>query len=166
MRLKPIRIKKQRGFTLIEVLIYGGVFSLFLLLITQIFLTLRITAASALAMIDLQQNQVRMLADFNQTLRRAEAITYPSAGNSGGSLSLNDGALVYQVTGGVLEKKMGSTVLNLSDEGVKVTAVNFENVGEATQAGTIKIQMTLESSYLFQSGRTLTEEFQTSIGLR
>ena len=157
---------KEGGYTLIEVLIYGAIFSLFLLLTTQVFLTVRSMTANSFVMVNLQQNYARIFSDFNQTIRAAENVIFPIPGNSGETLSLNNGAIVYQVEGGVLQKVEGGTPVELSDEGVSVSAIVFENIGEATQTATIRIQMTIDSLYVLEGGRTIVEDLQTTIGLR
>jgi len=157
---------KEGGYTLIEVLIYGAIFSLFLLLTTQVFLTVRSMTANSFVMVNLQQNYARIFSDFNQTIRAAENVIFPIPGNSGETLSLNNGAIVYQVEGGVLQKVEGGTPVELSDDGISVSAILFENIGEATQTATIRIQMTIDSLYVLEGGRTIVEDLQTTIGLR
>ena len=156
----------QQGFTLIEVLVYGVVFSLFLLLVTQIFITIKLTSANSLTMINLQQNYIRIFSDLNQTVRGASEVDFPLPGQTGGGLSLNNGQVVYQVEEGVLEKVIGGLPVALSDPGISVNAVNFENLGEVDQKASVKIQMTFESNYLLEGGRILSEDFQTAINLR
>ncbi|MFC1727004.1 type II secretion system protein J [Patescibacteria group bacterium] len=163
---KTNRKNGQTGFTLIEVLIYGAIFSLFLLLITQLFITIKTSAANSMAMTNLQQNFIRIFSDMNQSIRKAEGVVSPTSGNSAADLSLNGGTLLYQVNDGVLEKVDGGTTFSLSDNGVSITALSFENVGEATQTASVKIQMTVDSNYLFEGGRTISENFKTTISLR
>lgn len=163
--MKKFKIS-QKGFTIVEVLVYGVVFSLLLFLITQVFITVRTTSANALAMVNLQQNYARIVFDLNQTLRGATGVVFPSPGDSSVSLSLNDGGIVYQIEDKVLKKVISGSSLDLSDEGVSIPTISFENVGEATQTATIKILMTVESRYVLEGGRTISEDFQTTIGLR
>lgn len=156
----------QSGYTLIEVLIYTVIFSLFLLLTTQVFLTIRTMTANSFVMVNLQQNYARIFSDFNQTIRAAENVIVPTPGNSGQTLSLNNGGIVYQLQGGVLQKVENGTPIELSDEGVSVSTIVFENIGEATQTATIRIQMAIDSLYVLEGGRTVSEDLQTTVGLR
>lgn len=157
---------RSSGFTLIEILVYGVVFSVFLFLVVQVFVTIKATSANSLAMINLQQNYARILADLNQTIKLAQVIDSPVAGESDVILSLDGGEIVYQVASGQLEKVVNGSSLALSDQGVSVLDINFENLGEATQTGTIKINFTTQSNYLLEGGRRLTEDFQTTVGIR
>lgn len=160
-------LKEQKnGYTLIEVLIYGVIFSLLLLLVTQIFLTIKSSAANSLAMINLLENNTQILADFNQTIRAADNVVAPLPGESETYLSLNNDLVSYQLNAGVLEKVVAGEPLALNDEGVTVRSLNFENVGEATQTPTLKIRFSLESNFLLEGGRTVQEDFETTIGLR
>jgi len=166
MRLKKNFQPKQNGFTLIEVMIYGLIFSLFLLFATQIFLTIKNTTANSFVMVNLQENYTRILSDLSQTIRGAQNVISPVPGSSQDFLSLNDGDLVYQIESGVLKKVVNGDSMALTDEGVSVSAISFENIGEATQTASIKIQMTLNSNYLLEAGRLVSEDFQTTISLR
>lgn len=159
-------VKEEGGYTLVEVLVYGFIFSLFLLLTVQVFLTIRTMTANSFVMVNLQQNYAHIFSDFNQTIRTASNVVFPTSGNSGVSLSLNNGDIVYQVNGGVLQKVEDGTPIDLTNEGVSVSAITFENIGEATQAATIRAQMTIDSNYLLEGGRNVSEDFQTTIGLR
>lgn len=157
---------KSRGFTLIEVLIYGFIFGAFLMLVTQLFLTIKSTTANSMAMSNLQQNYARIFSDFNQTIRSAENVTSPLPGNFASSLSLNDGQITYQLSDGVMQKTIGTSTYDLNDNGLRLTGINFENAVESTQTAVIKINFSVESNYFLQSGKKVTEDFQTTIGLR
>ena len=163
---QKLKTDRQKGFTLIEVLVYGVVFSLFLLLTVQVFVTIKTTSANSLSMVSLIENYTRIFFDLNQTIRGAQDVVSPTAGNSAASLSLNSGEIVYQVNNGVLEKVVGGQALALTDEGVSIGSATFTSVGEATQTASIKIQMTLDSNYLLESGKNLSEQLETTIGLR
>jgi competence protein ComGC len=157
---------QQQGFTLIEVLVYGLVFGVFLFLVTQVFLTINSASANALAMVNLQQNHTRIFNDFNQTIRNANSVESPGVGGSDVALSLNGGEVVYQANDGVLQKVVTGVGHDLSDQGVAITAIDFENISEATMPAVIKMSMTIQSNYILEGGRRLSETFQTTIGLR
>jgi Tfp pilus assembly protein PilW len=157
---------KQKGFTLIELLVYGVVFSLLLLLITQVFLTVKSISANSLAMINLQQNLNRVFTDFNQTIRNADTVDYPAAGTGDASLSIDSGAVVYQVSAGHLTKVSAGVPVNLTDDGVTVTGISFSNVSEATMPAVIRINVDFQSNYLLTAGRQIEENLETTIGVR
>lgn len=159
-------VKQKKGYTLVEVLVYTAIFSLFLLLAVQIFLTIRNMTANSFVIVNLQQNYARIFSDLNQTIRMANNVVSPVPGSSGESLALNNGEIVYQVEGGVLQKVEDGIPIELSDEGISVSAINFENIGGVTQIATIKIQMTIDSNYILEGGRTVSEDLQTTVGLR
>jgi Tfp pilus assembly protein PilW len=163
---RGIMKNKTGGFSLIEVLVYGVVFGLFLLLTAQVFLAIRLTSANSLGMVSLQENYLRIFSDLNQTIRAADAVNLPLPGNTAASLSLDSGTISYQLNQGVLEKVVNGTAMDLSDAGVTITAVSFTNVGAADQLPTIKMQINIESNYLLGGGATLSEELATTVGLR
>ena len=51
-----------------------------------------------------------------------------------------------------MQKKVDSEIYDLSDEGIEITSLSFENIGEATQTATLKIRMSLESNYYLEGG--------------
>ncbi len=157
---------RQGGFTIIEVMVYGIVFSLFLLLVTQFFLTVKNMAANSFVFVNLQENYVRAFTDFEQTIRTADSVTAPVVGGAGQVLSLNNSQIIYRQENGILKKEIGGSAYDLTDEGVVVKDLSFENIGAVTQKSSVRIKMTLDSNYLLESGRIISEDFQTTVGLR
>ena len=165
-RIKLNISNKTSGFTIIEVMIFTLIFSLFLLLATQLFLTIKSVTANSASMANLQQNMTRVFSDVNQTIRGAEEVTFPTAKGAGSSLNLNSGQIVYQLSGGVMQKVIGGQAYDLTDAGVTISSLIFENVGEATQSASVKVNMTFDSNYLLEGGRTVSEDMQTTLTLR
>lgn len=151
---------------MIEVMVYGLVFALFLLLVTQVFLTINSTSANSLSMNNLQDNYLRIFSDFEQTIRQAANVAIPPPKSFGATLSLNNGAIVYQLDNGTLQKVVSGVPIALNDSGVSVKNLNFENIGEAAQTDSIRIKMNIQSNYFFPGGKTLVEDFQTTVNLR
>lgn len=157
---------KRTGFTLIEVMIYAFVFSIFLLLITQVFVAVKNSAANSRAVVSLQENYARFHADLAQTISSASEVDLPLIGQSGDVLSLNGGEIIYQITDGVFEKIIGGEPLALSDDRVIIEDLIFERLGTVSQKPSIRIRFSLVSRYLFPGERKITEEFQTVVTLR
>ncbi len=90
----------------------------------------------------------------------------PLPGESTAILSLNNGLILYQLVDGVLVKVDDGQAWDLTTDEVIVSGLSFENLVESTQTATIKIEMTVQSSYLLEGGRRLSEMIQTTAGLR
>ncbi len=156
----------KNGYTLIEVLIYSGILAVFLLLVTQLFISIRLTNAQAISLVGMQKNCRQIIADMTQTIRGAENVMVPLPGESTAILSLNNGLILYQLVDGVLVKVDDGQAWDLTTDEVIVSGLSFENLVESTQTATIKIEMTVQSSYLLEGGRRLSEMIQTTAGLR
>lgn len=158
--------RKQRGFTLIEVLIYSGVLALFLLLTVQIFISVKLTNAHSLSLVSMNKNLHQIISDLGRTIKSADSVLSPAPGASAETLSLNDGAVLYQLSDGVLQKAKDGQVWDLTSDEVTVADLFFENVVEATQTSSIRVTMTVESNYLLEGGRRLSENLETCVSLR
>ena len=158
--------EREKGYSLIEVLIYSSILALFLLLVVQVFIAVKNVNAHSTAFVGMQRNLRQIVADMNQTLKMASSVTTPLPGQTSNNLSLDGGDIVYQVNDGVLQKTASGQTWDLTTEEVAISNLSFENAVEATQTATIKIEMEVESNYLLEGGRRLSENFQTTISLR
>ena len=158
--------KREEGYTLLEVLIYSSILALFLLLTTQLFISIKLTNAHSIALVGLQKNCRQIIADLTPTIKAAENVMTPLPGETATTLSLNNGTILYQIENGVLQKIEDSQVWELTTNEVTVSGLSFENPIEATQTANIKIVMTVESNYLLEGGRKLSEILQTTVDLR
>lgn len=157
---------RQAGFTLIEVLIYTFILSMFLLLTTQIFITIKLSNANSMALNSLQKNYRQILTDLTRTIKAAEGVEAPLSQQSDSTLSLNNGSIVYRLNNGVMQKVVAGEEFDLTTREVTVTNLNFENTAELNQTDIIKISLDLESNYLLEGGRSVRESLQTTVSLR
>lgn len=163
---RSVSHQRPRGFTLIEVMVYGIVFTFLLLLVTQVFLAIKSTTANTRAMVSLQENYARVYTDLSITLRQADSVLSPGVGSTAPSLTLNTGEIAYQVNDGVLRKVIDGTPVDLTDERVSVINPVFSRLGTAGQKPSVRVTFTLESNYLFPGERKVSEAFQTAFTLR
>ena len=156
----------RAGFSLIEILIYSLVLGLFLLLVTQVFISVKTINANSQALVSVQTNYRQILVDLTREVRGASEVTVPVAGATSENLSLDDGAVVYGLTEGVLEKTTAAGMVRLTTAEVEVQNLVFSNPVEATQSATIKIQMDLVSDFALAGGEPLVETVNFSVGGR
>jgi Tfp pilus assembly protein PilW len=154
------------GFTLLEVLIYSAILAMFFLVTTQIFITIKNTNAHSLALVGLQKNLRQVSAEMTQTIRQATAVTSPLPGETSETLSLNEGAIVYGLSDGVLQKSEGGETWDLTTDEVTVSNLSFANLVEATQSGSLRITADVQANFVLEGGQLLSENFQTTISLR
>lgn len=118
--------KNQSGFTMIELLMYLGLYSILIIIVTQLFLTLIESRTEAENLTRLQQESRYITQRLTYDIRRADQITLPAqVGQSGNQLelSINGDTLRYQVnTNGFLELVSPSGTASISSQ---VTASQF-----------------------------------------
>jgi len=150
----------QKGFTLIEVILYITIFAMIIGAIAGL---------TILTVSQRQKNEVissvnyqgeAVLSLLSQTIHQASSINAPSLGTSSGALSLtmptqsvnptifssyNDGSTTH------LEISQGSPAVNsyLTNSHVTLSNLNFSNLGLSGTRGSIQISFTL--SYLSSS---------------
>lgn len=140
---------KQSGFTLIEMLLYIALSSIMLLALTQFFglaLSVRIKAQSVA---EVEQQGTAVMKAMTQIIRNASSITAPTAGAASSSLTIivPTGAkspTVFDLSNGVLRITEGANgAVNLTDNRVALTNLQFSNLSGTAERGTVRIQFTL-----------------------
>lgn len=144
--------KNTRGFTVVELIIYMALLSIFLLVLLDIFITTLNFKLQSEATSALNQDARSILGSLNYNIYNAGSASVLS----GSKLSLDSGAKIYELSGQDL--LLNSIKLNGSD--TKVDSISFIKVGS-----TIRISYTLESLILTQSG-VKTQSVDTTLGLR
>lgn len=155
----------KKGFSIVELLIYCGLLSIILVVITNIFtsiLNLQLeTESSSVLAADGQY----LLTKLTYDLRRGTQIVSPSLGSSSSTLNIIIDGTTYQY-------KLDNNNLIISPGGQlnsfqnKITNLTFTHFGAASaKEDTIQITFTLTSN-IFQETKIETKNFSTTIGLR
>lgn len=123
---------RAQGFTLIEVLLYSAIVSIFL--VAALGATYQLIQAQGRAeeRSRLAQDKQFALQKIEWLLRNVEAINTPTSGNSGASLSVDMAGYAYNPfvlseNGGVLELVSGATTTQLTHFVNTITSLNFEH---------------------------------------
>lgn len=170
-KLKITKIKRHyKGATLVELLIYMGILSLFLGVLTSLFATSMDiqTESSATTSVDRDANYI--FARLSYDLHRAESISTPaSIGATNASLVLViDGVTyTYSVDGAgnlTYTNPLGTFNLNSYDTTLSnLSFVRYGNVGGIED--TIRVSFTITSVFTPNRGIE-SKNVQTTIGLR
>lgn len=163
--------KSGAGFTLIEIIIYMALLSIFLLTLTDIFTSILDVQLESDATSAVEQDGRFLLSRFSYDINRASSITIPSAiGSSSNSLSIVIGGITYTYAlGGSnlgLTNNLGTSNLNGSD--TAISGLTFQKIANSTIAGTketIKINFTISSITQRTQGPEI-RNFQTTVGRR
>jgi hypothetical protein len=151
----------HRGFTLIELIIYGGMLTILLGVFTTIFGMVMDAQLESDANSSVQQDGQYLLSKLSQEITRADSITTPaSLGQSGSTLVLVRDAITYtystDVNGNVsVTTNTGSNILN----SYRTTISNLQ----FTRRGNIGGKHSIQFSYTVTSKTLQGNRLETSI---
>lgn len=157
-----------KGFTLVELLLYVGISSVILFVISMFLGAMLQSQVKNQAILEVEQQGMYVLSLMTRTVRNSEAITNPTTGLSDSSLSLSMptplvNPSLFSVSSGVLfvTEGIGSPVA-LTNNRVTVSDFIIENLSRASTSGTVKIQFKI--SYKNPSGRNEYDFSKTFYG--
>ncbi len=159
---------KNKGFSLIELLLYMGLFSIFLITLTQIFssaLELKLESESTSTV---QQDSRYILERLSYDINRADSITTPATiGTQGQLLSLVISGQTYSYTlsGNNFTLTNPSGTFQLNGFNTRVTNLSFLRVGNSGGKNSVRITYTINSLTNQKKGIE-TKTIQTTLGIR
>ncbi len=160
--------KRAAGFTIVELLVYAGILTIFLYVLTNIFtavIDMQLESETESAVI---QDGNYILSRLGYDMNRASAIVLPAGlGDQTDTLILTIGGsnYTYALTTGnlVLTDAIGSGSLN--SYGTTVSNLTFRRYGNVNGKNSISIAFTLTSTTQRPSGPQ-SRDYQTTLGLR
>jgi len=163
-------LKKSKGFTLIELILYVGIVGVVLLVVSIFFMTLLTSRIKneTVSEVELQGTQVVQM--ITQNIRNAEAVSVPAKGETSSSLVITkeDENIAFSLDDGVIYTQEGSgNLINLTNNRVLVSSLLFENTGKENAPDSIRINFIL--SHVNHTGRneySFTKSFLGSASLR
>lgn len=164
---------KNRGFTLVELLLYAAMLSIIIFSV-GIFLSLLLQSRTKNQVIaEVEQQGVLAMQRMTQVVRNSTLINSPATGASGSTLSVTmpqapSSPTVFALSGGVITmaQGMGATV-GLTNNLVSVSGLTFSNLSRAGTVGTVRLQFTI--TYINNSGRNeydYSKTFDSDASLR
>lgn len=164
-------LNSQKGFTLVELLLYMGIFLILLVVLMQIFTSILSVHAESQATSTVSQDGGYIMTRLASDINHASTVTSPALGQTSNSLHIIGNALdeTYILTGDklLLTNNITNTTdqLNSINTGVQI---NFTTLGNSTVNSKVSVQMTLTvTSKTIRSGSgPQTETFRTTAGTR
>ena len=157
----------KKGFTLIELLLYLGLASVMVLVMSAFLFFMMQNRVKSQTMMEVEQQGAVVMQIVSQAVRNASLINSPAIGASASSLSIDTAVVgnnptVFDLSSGALRiKQGGATAVNLTNSRVVVSALTFQNLGQAGTSGIIRGQFTV--SYLNPDNRNIYEYEKTFI---
>jgi len=159
---------KQRGSTLVEFLLYMALLSGFLIILTNIFLSIVELKIDSESISSIEQEGRFIMARMIHDLHRASSITTPaSAGDTSASLVIVIGGSNYtfQLSGTDFQMTDAVGISALNGSGTEISGLSFQRVGNSGGKHTIKAEFSITSAEDRISG-SQTKTFKFTSGLR
>lgn len=165
----PKRVKpRARGFTLVEVILYISLFSVLLIVLTEIIAATFDVQLESEARTESEGEAKFIMTRLLYDINRASSIAVPaSLGQTATSLQLVIGGTnyTYNLSSQNLQLTTSLGTDNLNSSQVQIQAVSFQRVGNVGGKPTVRINLTLASSTQV-SGNSEVRSYQTTVGLR
>jgi prepilin-type N-terminal cleavage/methylation domain-containing protein len=160
--------KHPKGFTLIELLIYMGIFSILLVVLTQLFVTILNVQLESEASSSVEQDSKFILARMMYDIQKASQVVLPAnLGDQGDTLSLMIGgdSYIYLPNGSDLDLNKNGTAGKLNSFDTTISNLVFQRLGNTGGINSIRIGFTVISKAQRSSGPEI-KNVQTIVGLR
>lgn len=152
---------KQRGSTLVELLVYMAILTTIMLVVTDFLLQTIEARLEIQAKSSIEQDQRFILSRLTYDIKRADSITAPASGTTDNLVLVIGGeTYTFQLSTVNFQLTNNSGTHNLNSTDIEVSNLNFQRL-----ENTVKIEMTLvpEKGRLGgETPRTIT----TTVGLR
>lgn len=162
------KFKINQGFTLVEIILYMVLLSIFLLTLVDVLVSVLDVQLESQATSAVDFDSRYITSRLNYDISRSSAISMPAnLGDTSGSLVLTIGgaSYTYSLSGGdlVLDDSASSENLNSSES--QITFLSFQKVGNSGGHDTVKVNFTIQSQAVRTSGPEV-RNIETTIGAR
>lgn len=161
-------MKKNKGFTLIELVVYMGLFSILLIVLAEVFTSALDDRLKSESTSQVVQDGRFILVRFMYDINRAESIAAPAVlGEQTNSLQIiiSGATYTYVLNNNNLELTNNFGINKLNSGDTTISDLNFKRLGNISGKNTIQINFTLTSKTIPKSGPEI-KNFQTIVGLR
>jgi type II secretory pathway component PulJ len=161
----------QRGFTMVELLLYMGIYSILMVVLMQIFTSILSVHAESQANSAVDQDTNYILSRMTQDLHTATNVVTPSLGTSGTALHIIGAGkdITYSISGNTMTLTDNNTLTTdrLNSVDTDATA-SFLPIGNATPGSkvSVKVILTITSRIIREGNRHQTQTIETTIGTR
>jgi type II secretory pathway component PulJ len=165
--IKTVKSKNNKGVTMVELLIYIGLLSLFLTVLTTLFVSIFKLQLTTQSTSSLTQDTRFIIARMGYDIENASSVSVISPStlqfNGTSSYSRDESGNLILTIGGVSNKLNG---LDTSISGITFQKIGSQPPAPATPPPpTIQVKFTINSNVIEQSGPR-SQDIQTTYGLR
>ena len=160
---------KQKGFTLVELLLYMGIFTILLAVTLQMFSSIFDVQLESQATSSVAQDSKYIMGRITHDLNRAQSISVPSAYSTSSAtltLVINGQTYTYSLSGEdlLLENITTGTTDRINSSETTVSDVSYLRL-DGNGKDSIQMSFTLTSLTARRGGKEV-ETFQTTAGIR
>jgi len=157
-------MKKNTGFTLVELLIYSGLLAILITILTRLFTATVDVQLSSEAASAVEEDSRYIYSRLAYDLAQADSIVLPaSPGTSSNSLTIMIGSVAHTYSVSDSNLMLGTDQLNSS--GTILSNVSFYRLGNVNGKDSIQIKFTITSTTQNISGPD-TKNIETTIAQR
>lgn len=169
LRIQKLK-KSQRGFTLVELMIYMALLAILLTVLTDTFVSIVDLQLESQSTTSVERDGRFLLAKLASDVTSASAITTPaSLGGSGSTMTLviNGVSYTYSLSQGNLQLSNSLGTANLNSNETTISNLSFQRLGNSGGKHSIRITFTVTSNIVRRGEATpQTKTFVTAAGLR
>lgn len=159
----------KSGTTLIELLIYMGLLSIFLVVLTGVFSSIINTQLESKSVSSVEEDGRYILSRMTYDLRRASAISIPtSIGATSPTLrvTIEGSNYTYGLTGNALTLTSPQGTNNISSTDTEISDLSFTRIGNTGGKNTILVEFDITSATKRMGTEAESKTIQTTIGIR
>jgi prepilin-type N-terminal cleavage/methylation domain-containing protein len=158
----------QKGFTLVELLVYMGLMSIFLMVLLGIFTATLNTKLANESTSAVSSDSRYILSKLSYDVNNADSVTSPALGLTNTSLQLVTSGTTgtFSISNGNLVKTVGGVSIKLNGNDTGLDSISFKNIGNVGGKPTIQVMYTVRSKIIVQGGNTQTQTVNTTVGTR
>lgn len=168
MKFKDSNINSKKGFTLVELIIYMGLFSIIMVVLMNLFSEIIQKESENSKVSSVESDSVYILNRLIYDVNLASSIDLPTTpGNQSGSLVLTiDGSNVtYSLSNGAVLRTDQVDISRMNSYRTNITSISFKKLGNIGGKQQIKVSYIVSSLQNSPSGYE-TKQIDTTIGLR
>ena len=139
-----LKTKKQKGFSLVETIVYVSIFSIFMISFVTFLNVMTTSRINNQIVLEVNNQGNSAMRIMTQSIRNSTSFSIPNSSTL--NLTTPNGSIIFSVSGGVLNMNDGSGNIALTNNKVTVNSLSFVDFTQSTSAENININLTLESA--------------------
>jgi len=144
------KCSNQRGFTLLELLLYVSIMSIVMLATVTFFGTIITSRVRNQSIAEVNDQGAQAMDLMLQTIRTATSITTPAAAGSGSSLTVvvptsSQSPTIFNLSGTALQIKQGAAAaVSTTSNKVQITSITFKNLTRSGTTGIVQVSFVMK----------------------